>query len=220
MSSSSEARVTPLVTPELRSGTWTRFGDEAVLGDAVTERALSALAESTRTAARSQGYSIGWAEGQRAARAAAEAEAAQVAATRHAEDQLRRAEHAAAIAALRAAAERLEDELDRACAAVADEATGLAWELTRAIVGSATTEIDAVRRALEFAPAGEVARIVLHPADAAVIDPQTAADLAERGVGVALDGGLDRGDALVEADDHVLDLRISTALERVREVLR
>lgn len=220
MSSWSEAEVTPLVTPELRTGIWTRFGDAAVLGDAVTERALSALAETTRTAARSQGYSVGWAEGQRAARAEAEAEAAQVAATRHAEDQLRRAEHAAAVAALRAAAERLEDELDRACAAVADAAAGLAWELTRTIVGTAVTEVDAVRRALELAPSGGTARIVLHPADAAAVDTETAAALAERGIDMVVDAGLDRGDALVEAEDHVLDLRISTALERVREVLR
>ena len=43
--------LTPLATPELRTGVWTRFGGTSVLGDAITEETLSALAESTRNAA-------------------------------------------------------------------------------------------------------------------------------------------------------------------------
>src|SRR4051794_29241221 len=71
-----------LATPELRTGVWTRFGDSNVLGDAVTEETLSTLAESTRTAARSQGYAVGWAEGQRAAREQARIEAEEAALVR------------------------------------------------------------------------------------------------------------------------------------------
>ena len=43
MNSSSEApRVTSaLSAPELRTGTWTRFGASSVLGDEVTEQTLS-----------------------------------------------------------------------------------------------------------------------------------------------------------------------------------
>ena len=73
MSSSSSTAFTPLETPELRSGTWTRFGDRAVLGDAVTETALAALADSSRAVARSQGYAVGWAQGRREAAAEAAA---------------------------------------------------------------------------------------------------------------------------------------------------
>ncbi|HRD62006.1 MAG TPA: hypothetical protein PL137_13945, partial [Nocardioides sp.] len=54
-------------TPELRSGEWTRFGPDSVLGDAVTEAALSAMVDDARSAAQAQGYSVGWAQGRREA---------------------------------------------------------------------------------------------------------------------------------------------------------
>ena len=78
MSSSSEARSTcrpaaPAEPPDLRTGVWTRLGDDRVLGDAVTEAVLGALAERTRDAAQAQGYAVGWAEGQRGRRCAAAA---------------------------------------------------------------------------------------------------------------------------------------------------
>ncbi|HEY9562838.1 MAG TPA: hypothetical protein VIR30_03615, partial [Nocardioides sp.] len=74
MTSSSEARVlrgpvdvTVLPAPDLRAGEWTRFGSGNARGDAVTENTLAALADSTRDAARAQGYAVGWAEGRRRA---------------------------------------------------------------------------------------------------------------------------------------------------------
>ncbi|MDQ2757752.1 MAG: hypothetical protein M3Y71_14525, partial [Actinomycetota bacterium] len=69
MTSSPESRVvrgavtTPLLTPDLRGGDWTRRGGDSVRGDASTELLLGELADRTRTAARSQGFSVGWAEG-------------------------------------------------------------------------------------------------------------------------------------------------------------
>ena len=53
--------------PDLRTGVWTRLGDSAVLGDPVTEAALDGLAERTHSAARAQGYAVGWAEGRQEA---------------------------------------------------------------------------------------------------------------------------------------------------------
>lgn len=214
MSSSSEVvRVTGSVpTPELRTGTWTRFGGSSVLGDAVTEQTLSALAESTRSAARSQGYAIGWAEGQRAARAEALAESARVAEERGVEDALRAAEHRAAVDALQNAAARLHDAVAGATERVESQASALALALTETIVGALAADLDAVRRALDLAPAAGLVALRVNPA---------ALDLAA-GVDVTLipDPTLAHGDALAEYDEHVLDLRITTALERVREVLR
>ena len=57
----------PLPTPELRTGTWTRHGDGALLGDEVAESLLGRVAEETRAAAQAQGYAVGWAQGRRAA---------------------------------------------------------------------------------------------------------------------------------------------------------
>ncbi|MBO9523534.1 MAG: hypothetical protein J7518_18545 [Nocardioidaceae bacterium] len=210
MSSSSEpAALTTLTTPELRSGTWTRFGAGSVLGDAITEETLGALAESTRSAARSQGYAVGWAEGQRAARAEATAEAERVAAARAAEDAHRAAEHQAAMDALHTATARLHEAVATAVAQVDDRASALALGLAETIVGAATTDLDAVRRALALAPVHGLVALRVHPLD--VVDGE---------VRLIPDPSLVRGDALAEYDDHVLDLRITTALERVREALR
>ncbi len=224
MSSSPEfspaAALLPLETPELRTGTWTRLGDKAVLGDAVTEQLLSTLAESTRTAARSQGYAVGWAEGQRAARAVAADEARMAADRERYAEEKRAAEHAAALAVLAEAAARLEESVTEICASVEERASALACDLTTAIIGTATTDLDAVRRALSLAPDGPTTRVLVHPSDVGVVDPATSAALVERGCIVVGDPSLERGDALVEYDDQVLDLRISSALARVQEALR
>ena len=65
------AQVTPLSTPDLSAGAWTRLGRPGVRGDAVTEETLSTLADRTRAAAHAQGYAVGWAQGMREADAAA-----------------------------------------------------------------------------------------------------------------------------------------------------
>ena len=111
-----EEALAPLATPELRTGVWTRFGTSSVLGDAVTEETLSALAETTRTAARSQGYAVGWAEGRRAARDEADAAARAAEAARREAEDARAREHAAAVAALELAAARLHEAVDGICA--------------------------------------------------------------------------------------------------------
>ncbi len=228
MSSWSEARplqpapeaphLKPLVTPELRSGVWTRFGGESVLGDAVTEEALGALAESTRQAARSQGYAVGWAEGQRAARAAAEVKAGTVEQARAITEARRAEEHAEALAALELAADGLNQAVADACAKIERQASHLAWELVRTIVGHERTDLDAVRRALELAPDTDLARLRLHPRDAEIAGAH-ADVLSARGITVVADHELGRGDALVESGDAITDLRIDSALDRVRTAL-
>jgi flagellar assembly protein FliH len=214
--------LTPLATPELRTGVWTRFGGSSVLGDAVTEETLSTLAESTRTAARSQGYAVGWAAGQRAAREKARTESEAAEAFRLEAEAAREREHRAAIDALELAATRLHEAVAGMSSQVEEQATGLAWELTSTLLGHelrSVTGADVVRRALQLAPNEPIARLRLHPDHVADLPAADLADLHGRGVAVVADPALGWGDALVETDDHVVDLRVSTALERIREVL-
>ncbi len=216
----SAVRALPFAHRELRTGDWTRLGGDAVLGDAVTEHALSALAASARAAASAQGYATGWAEGRRAADEEAHAAELEAAERRRSQDERRESEHRAAVQALLDAAASFEESVTVACARVETHAVRLAAQLTEALVGhelalAKSPGLGAVRRALALLPGEPVARIRVAPAEAA--DPDLAA-LAGAVVVVA-DPTLGRGDALVETDVAVVDARVSTALQRVLEVL-
>jgi flagellar assembly protein FliH len=208
--------------PDLRSGVWTRLGHPSVLGDDVTEQALGRLAERTRTAARAQGYAVGWAEGRREALARAE-ETARVAGQQAEErERQREAEHRRAVDALLRAAEQLHHAVAEACDLVANQASGLAFEVTRELVRhELALEEDpgagVVRRALAELPADGVATVRLHPAAA---ESTAARELAARGVDVQSDPHLEPDDAVVEVDGAAIDLRIGTALDRLREALQ
>jgi flagellar assembly protein FliH len=212
----------PARLPDLRSGHWTRLGDDGVLGDEVTEQALGALAERTRDAARAQGYAVGWAEGRREALDLAARESREASA-RAAESERRREEaHRRAVASLAGAADALLDAVDGVCAHVADQATDLALEVTRAIVGrelalATDPGADAVRRVLAALPEAPVARVRL-PVE--LTGSPALAELAEQGLAVTGDPSLALGDAVVETDEAAVDLRVGTALERLAEVLR
>lgn len=218
-----EAEVTGVLdTPELREGTWTRLGDRAVLGDQITERALTRLAQSTVESARAQGYAVGWAQGRREASAQAAAEAAEVA-NRNAHAQgLRDEEHALALAALEQAAAGFNGSVAEIAAELEDQALRLARELTTALLGrelalAADPAGDVVRRALDVLPDGGVPVTVrLHPdvRAAAASDALTA-----RGVTVVGDADLDVHDAIVETDRTHVDRSLAGALDRVLEVL-
>jgi flagellar assembly protein FliH len=211
--------------PDLDAGTWTRLGDRSVRGDAVTERALTGLAASTRDAARAQGYTVGWAEGRRrAAEEARLADAERVAGWERAEEQ-RAAEHAAAVAALARAARDLQEQASAVARQVEDSALALARELTRALVGhelrvAEDPGVDTVRRALVLLPEGTPDQLPvtlrLHPDVAAA---PVARDVGGHGVRVVGDPTLAVSDAVVETDDSLVDARLTTALERVLAVL-
>lgn len=210
-----------LPMPELRSGLWTRFGDTGVLGDEVTEQALAGLAESTRSAARAQGYAVGWAEGRREAAHLARQRAAEVAEARRADDERREAEHRARLATLEQAAARLSAAVAGTCATIEAQASELAWELTRALVGhelrcaGEQAGPDVVRRVLAVAPE-RPAQVRLHPTH---VDDDVTAALAGHGLRVVADATLDAGDAVVETTDQVVDLRLGAALARLAAVL-
>lgn len=217
------ARLAPVAVPELPTGPWTRLGERSVHGDPVTEEALDGLAGTARSAARAQGYAVGWAEGRRAALLEARERQAALAEEAAAAERRRADEHATAVAALAEAARSLHDHAASVAALVEDAALGLARELTRTLVGhelrtAADPSGDAVRRALTLVPDDAELPVVLrlHPVVAASAD---AAQLRDRGIRVVPDGTLDRADAVVETDESVVDGRVTAALRRIEEVL-
>ncbi len=212
----------PAERPDLRSGVWTRLGHPSVLGDDVTEQALGRLAERTRSAARAQGYAIGWAEGRREALARAEENARLAAAAAAERERQRDAEHRSALDALVRAADELRQATAAASERVAHQASGLAFEVIRELLGHELALAEdpgeaVVRRALAATPTDVPATVRLHPATAESVATQ---ELAARGVAVRPDATLAPDDAVVEVDGAAIDLRIGTALERLREVLR
>jgi flagellar assembly protein FliH len=205
---------------ELRTGGWTRLGSSAVLGDQVTEHALSALAAETRDAARAQGYSTGWAEGRRAAEQRAAEQEQQVADQHRQQEERREVEHQAAVQALLRAAAELDQALAATCARVESHVVDVAVELTEELLGhelavAETPGLDAVRRALALVPGEPVVRIRVAVEEAG---HPLLAELAGAATVVG-DPSLRRGDALVETGTEVVDARVSGALQRVREVL-
>lgn len=214
-----DATLADLDIPELRTGVWTRLGDGTALGDEVTERILSEIAEETRAAATAQGYASGWAEGRRAARESA-ARAVEVAEQeRAAQESRREAEHQAAVSALLAAAGEVRGLVAELAGRIEAQATDLAWAITEAIVGREVASIsspDVVRRALAVLPATPTCTVRLHPS---MLNGAAVADLYERGVDVVPDPDLGRADVIVESQGSVADLRISEALQRVHEAL-
>jgi flagellar assembly protein FliH len=201
--------------PDLTHGSWTRWGGDSVRGDEVTEQLLDQLAETTRAAARAQGYATGWAEGRHQAETAVRREAERAEHDRTAREEQRRAEHEAALTALRSAAAALRSELVEVCRAVDDQAAGLALLLTRELVGRAEPDTGHVlARVSGVLPDQPVLRVRLHPTVAVL-----AGDLRDQGVAVVADPDLAPRDAVVESDDHVVDLRVDRALARLTEVL-
>jgi flagellar assembly protein FliH len=153
----------------------------------------------------------------------AAAEAAQVAeevVARHAEAEAQRAaEHADALAALAKATTEVRGLLAELSARIEEQAIGLAWELTAAIVErevAVADSADTVRRVLRVLSPGALGTVRLHPA---VVSDEAAEALRGAGLTVIADPALGRADALIERDGRVVDLRISEALERVRQVL-
>lgn len=211
-----------LETPELREGTWTRLGDRAVLGDGVTERALSRLAQSTVEAARAQGYAVGWAQGRRDAAAQAVAEATETAAAHAGAEEQRAAEHALRLAVLERAAAAFSRSVVEIAGRLEEQALGLARELTTMLLGRelalATDPAgDVVRRALAVLPDGGVPVTVrVHPD---VHGAAASESLSARGVTVVADADLDLHDAIVETETSYVDLGVAAALARVLEVL-
>jgi flagellar assembly protein FliH len=208
--------------PDLRTGVWTRLGDSAVLGDEVTEAALGSLAERTHSAARAQGYAVGWAEGRQEALVRMSEVEAAADQRHHDEEERREQEHRAAIAALADAADALRRAAGEATALIADQATELAFELTRTLVAhelsvAADPGAAVIARVLAALPDDPSAVVRV---GAATADSHAAVLLQEHGVRLVVDPDLGPGDAVVETDTAAIDLCVTSAIARLREVLR
>jgi flagellar assembly protein FliH len=217
-----ETVTTPGAVSDLRTGAWTRLGSGGSLGDAVTESVLSGIALRSHQAARAQGYATGWAEGRRVALARAEAEAEEVRREADVERGRREAEHASALAALEVAAEQMRLRMAEAVEALASRTVEVALELTEAIVGREVATAtdpgaDGLRRALALLDPTVPTTVRLNPEDRMTLDPVT---LDGRTVVVREDPTLQRGDAVAETEDTLVDATIAAALDRVREVLQ
>lgn len=161
---------------------------------------------------RAEGYQDGYAAGrQEALDAAAQAEAATAEAVQSALDALTRASS-------ELTAQRGED-----IAAIEDALVDGALDLATAVVGrelaiSVAPGRDALARALLLADGTGPAMVRMHPDDVATLGEH--ADLAlGRELRVVDDPAVERGGCIVEVGDGRVDARLSTALDRVRQVL-
>lgn len=216
------------LSTELRSSRFQPNGAiDARLADPSLRRAFEQIAEETRTAARAEGYAIGWAAGHLAGAevanaAALAAERERLAAADAAQDTL-----SDALRALADAASRLEQRAVVPAEQLRDAVLHGALELAEALLGrelelSAAPGLDALRRALDLAPTGVPVTARLNPADLPATRDALAA-LADgalaREVHLIADASVERAGCVVECDAVRVDAQLSTALARVREVL-
>lgn len=206
---------------DLRTGTWTRLGGDGVLGDAVTESTLTALADRARAAAQAQGYAAGWAEGRRRAMDAARDVETELVARAAEERAAAVAEQRRLVEVLDVAADRCAEAYTSRYDALAEQALDLALRiaeevLQRELTVAAQPGLDALRRALAPVDQRAAVTVRLHPVDRATLDP-TALD--GRSVTLVDDPTLSPGDAVAETDHGLVDATVAGALARVREVL-
>jgi flagellar assembly protein FliH len=200
-----------LATPDLPRG--------EVAQSELARTVLGEIAETARAEAHAQGYAMGWAQGRREAQRIADQTAQEVEAARVETELRRQAEHGAAVAALAQAADQVRGLLEDLAARIEEQTTDLAWALTETIMErevAVAPAADVVRRVLAVMP--QVGTAVVRVPAALAADPALA-ELSEAGLQVVPDQNLGPADALVEANGAVTDLRITSAMERVKAVL-
>jgi flagellar assembly protein FliH len=192
---------------------------DADLRTTVTPASVRPVDEAARTA----GYAEGWAQGQRAARIAAQAAQDQLVTAHRAEEAERSAVTRRAVEALVRAADDLASRTAPAVEQIEDVVLRTAVELAEALLGHELSTGDdrgvhAVRRAMS-APSGPgPITIRLHPEDHRTV--QTAvAEFDGRSVVLVPDVSLRPGDAVAETGTSTVDATLSSAVARVREVL-
>jgi flagellar biosynthesis/type III secretory pathway protein FliH len=171
----------------------------------VLEEDLSSERDRTLNAA----WDAGYADGLERARATAECEAEQARTT------FGRARLALSDAATQAASAFELERRRLECGAVE-----LAFALTKAILArelelSRSPGEEAITRAVSESPAGCELIVRLNPADVETIGDETRLDAATR---IVADPSIGPGSCVLEIGTTVVDARIDTALERVRQV--
>jgi flagellar assembly protein FliH len=171
--------------------------------------------------ARIRGHAAGYAAGLRIAAAEAEILAVAALAAQEKRDAASRATVLSALGALRLATEQV-GEIRRVVLAEADSAlAAAAIDLAETIIGRELDDAEnsaktAVLRAMSVVAFDDVLGVRLHPEDLAVISADGA---GVQGLHLVSDPSLDRGDAVLDVPDGIVDARISTALARARAVL-
>jgi len=186
----------------------------------------SAVVTRAREAARTAGYADGWAQGQQAAKLAAQARADQVAAAERAAAQGRAEVAQRALSALGKAAADLDARRAPALAEISRTVLAAAVEVAEAIVGyelanAENSGLAAVRRAIAMVPEAGPVTVRLHPADRdGLIGPDGSTYTFEgRDITVKADPTLHSGDAVAEYGVTTIDATLTAAVSRVREVL-
>jgi flagellar assembly protein FliH len=183
-----------------------------------------------RQAARALGYAEGWASGNRAA--AAQAEAARAALLQEHEREAAAADAAVSVAVsgLDRASRQLQQALVPVLDDVADAVLDAALALARAVVAAELTVVDAaarsaLRRALRPLPTDSVVTVRLNASDLAVLDSMvtrtSSGDLFEgHQVRLVADPGVQPGDAVADQAGSIVDATIASGFARAVEVLR
>jgi flagellar assembly protein FliH len=178
-----------------------------------------------RAAAQAAGYAAGWGSGIRAARLIADAEA-HVATS---ERERAAAAHASgveqAITALHHAATTLEQRAVPTAEQIEELIVSSALAIAEALVGQVLRDESlrshaALTRALSLAPVDEDVTVAISPADYVALGADTLVPQGiSRFVAFVEDASLAPGDALASCGATTIDARLSSGLDRVREVL-
>jgi flagellar assembly protein FliH len=182
------------------------------------------LAEAT-AAAHASGFAAGWAQGQRESEIRTQALHAQLQAEAAAAAEAQRQASVRAIAGIAAAADTLERQMVPAASDVEELLLHTAFSIAETILGrelelGSEPGRDALRRALELAPPNRPVTVRLSPADHAALTATGAEPpVTGRDITLVPDPQVRSGDALADCDATAIDARISTALNRIRQVL-
>ncbi len=201
---------------------------DARFADPTLERAFEAAAAQVRASARAEGYAVGWAEGLRAANDRLSVEAALAVRAREQEEAERAISLRSALAALAAGATSLEQHAVTPAADLRDAVLAAALTLAEMLVGrelalADAPGLDALRRALTLTASGRPVTARLNPADLPAVQAALAALPAGslgREVTLVPDSSVEPAGCIAECDATRVDAQLSTALARVREVLR
>lgn len=187
---------------------------------------IGELAEVARAAAQTAGYAEGWAQGQRAARVAAQAALAQSQAAAEAAQRAQLAALDRAVGAVARAASSLEARVTPMAEDLEDMIMGFAVDLAEALLARELSDVgvraaEAARRAMALAPASFPVTLRLHPDDLRILSGDRPAEYTFEGrhVGLVADPSLEPGDAVAECGATTIDASLAEARSRVRALL-
>ncbi|WP_158251145.1 FliH/SctL family protein [Cryobacterium sp. Y11] len=174
--------------------------------------------------ARAQGHAAGYAAGLRAAMVEIDRIKFDLQTEREQGARLAAAKMDRGVRVLNAAAEALDQRMLPVLIDAESTLVACALQLTEAIIGnelsrtepSARRALDRAMRAVEAGDTAKAHSIRMNPDDLPLLDATT---VRLSGVTFVADAEVNRGDAIAEFSEGILDARIETALARAREIL-